>query len=198
VFVREEYGPIPSDFLEVNKRASLEFNKKQMDMTAANCWHMNDVESDAMWKIYSAHQDGICIQSTYKKLQSSFDICNERDVFIGIVKYIDYNQHTDIDWVPTLKRISFQHERELRALIQAYEPRGPSENRTLSNLHTKEKSFALIDGEMVKADVENLIESVYVNPLSGAWFREAVQEAIRRFGFDFQTIQSDLMHGPSY
>src|SRR5689334_9560498 len=32
--------------------------------TFINCWHTNDRESDAMWKVYSLASDGVAIQST--------------------------------------------------------------------------------------------------------------------------------------
>ncbi len=36
-----------------------------------NCWHMNEHESTAMWKLYLKSNEGIAIQSTYQKLRDS-------------------------------------------------------------------------------------------------------------------------------
>src|SRR6202040_560368 len=33
-----------------------------------NCWHMNEYESDAMWRLYSTANETICVQSTFKRL----------------------------------------------------------------------------------------------------------------------------------
>ena len=30
-----------------------------------NCWHMNEAESSAMWKLYTSHHQSVCIQSNY-------------------------------------------------------------------------------------------------------------------------------------
>src|SRR5579871_3476871 len=30
-----------------------------------NCWHMNEYESAAMWKLYSSSSEAVCVQSTY-------------------------------------------------------------------------------------------------------------------------------------
>lgn len=38
-----------------------------------NCWHMNDGESDAMWKIYVRGSEGVAIQSTVGRLIASFN-----------------------------------------------------------------------------------------------------------------------------
>lgn len=37
-------------------------------MLIINCWHINDIESYHMWKIYSKRNYGIVIQSTFNKL----------------------------------------------------------------------------------------------------------------------------------
>ena len=88
--------------------------------TMALCWHMNDHESSAMWKLYSKSNEAIAIQSTYTILKES--LYDNEDIFIGLVSYIDY----DKEWLPegnhfypfVHKRKSFEHERELRGLIQ--------------------------------------------------------------------------------
>jgi hypothetical protein len=36
-----------------------------------NCWHMNDGESDAMWKLYVKGSEGVAIQSTVGRIISS-------------------------------------------------------------------------------------------------------------------------------
>jgi hypothetical protein len=44
-----------------------------------NCWHENEYESAAMWKLYSDQEKGIAIQSTFKNLKDCF-YKYERDV----------------------------------------------------------------------------------------------------------------------
>src|SRR6266481_4101105 len=38
-----------------------------------NCWHVNEYESDAMWKLYTQGSQAVAIQSTFKKLTQSFE-----------------------------------------------------------------------------------------------------------------------------
>jgi Protein of unknown function (DUF2971) len=82
-----------------------------------NCWHMNDYESLAMWKLYAGQHDSICIQSTFRKLQRALPA----QAFLGTVKYIDYNKEyisvTDAFQYIVHKRTGFEHEKELRAVI---------------------------------------------------------------------------------
>jgi hypothetical protein len=84
-----------------------------------NCWHMNEVESAAMWKLYTSNDEAICIKSTFSKLANALP----EQTFCGAVRYIDFK--TDlIDPGSSLefimhKRLSFAHEREVRAVIWA-------------------------------------------------------------------------------
>ena len=83
-----------------------------------SCWHMNDNESDAMWKIYLRAGEGVAIQSTIRRLIACFRNTTDT-VYIGEVQYVD---HATLR--PTLenagysnymfKRLAFQHEREVR------------------------------------------------------------------------------------
>src|SRR5574341_1582298 len=90
--------------------------KEQRPYMLLNCWHMNDQESAAMWKLYTKTNESIAIQSRYNLLRSVLP--SKAD--IGVVHYIDYEK----DFVPEgnalyaimHKRKSFEHERELRAV----------------------------------------------------------------------------------
>ena len=39
--------------------------------TLVNCWHENQDESDAMWKLYSGVEDGIAIKTDFQSLSKS-------------------------------------------------------------------------------------------------------------------------------
>ena len=43
-------------------------NRVFSHMNFFSCWHMNDNESDAMWKIYLKFEEGVAIQSTVGRL----------------------------------------------------------------------------------------------------------------------------------
>lgn len=85
-----------------------------------NAWHMNDVENAAMWKLYLRTNEGVAIQSTLERLKRSFDSNVEDRVFIGMVKYIEYDKtpikESNLFHAFLHKRRSFEHERELRAI----------------------------------------------------------------------------------
>ena len=85
-------------------------------------WHLNAGESAAMWDLYLGTEPGVAIQSTVGALRQQMDAgSGATEVFIGAVEYIDYA--TD-SWGAFRafnrvfhKRNSFEHEREIRAVI---------------------------------------------------------------------------------
>ena len=94
-----------------------------------SCWHLDDLESEAMWRIYCGRNNGIAVVLPYKRLRESLIWPNTH---IGEISYINYN----LEDIPELglpsgyplamhKRKEFSHEREAR--IVAW--RGLSEDR---------------------------------------------------------------------
>jgi hypothetical protein len=147
-----------------------------------NCWHVNDHESAAMWKLYLKTNEGICIQSKFNLLEESLKGDANR-IFLGLVNYIDYETEM-IDWGNVLnpfvhKRKSFEHERELRALIW--------ESKLSSQL-----------GIRVKINPAILISNIYVCLDSPTWFKTIVVDITRRFGLDVPIVQSELARDPIY
>jgi len=66
-----------------------EINRQWPKHVAINCWHMNEHESAAMWKLYLKSNEGIAVQSRYNKLRDS--IIDDETVNLGKVKYLDYD-----------------------------------------------------------------------------------------------------------
>lgn len=122
-----------------------------------NCWHMNEHESAAMWKLYARTNEAVAIQSTY----NNFKECLPEEVFLGIVNYIDYEK----EWLPednmlwpfVHKRKSFEHERELRAVIQEL----GSANLPNSEL-----------GRLISVNLEKLVKSINISPSAPEWFAD--------------------------
>ncbi len=149
--------------------------------TFINCWHQNDYESAAMWRLYAETNQAIAILSTYEKLRAQLP----KEVSIGMIEYKDY----DAEWLPeghTLwpfvhKRKSFEHERELRAIIQFF-PNGRIELTSQEPHGEKYHHVALTD----------LVEEVRVAPAAPSWFRETVAFVTRHYGFNLYVRQSSL------
>jgi hypothetical protein len=151
-----------------------------------NCWHMNEEESFAMWKLYASRDDSICVQSTYRKLAALLpDEC-----FLGTVRYIDYM--TDIiDFENALsyivhKRKAFEHERELRAGVW--------------NVHKTAEKFVSSDGRgvIVPVDTSELIERVFVSLDSEPILKDITENLCRTHGVTAPVFKSEVYAGPDY
>ena len=184
------------DFLE-ERSLDPQQHADQLRMTKgwsfASCWHMNDVESAAMWKIYSASKESMCLQTTFARLR---DVLPE-DVYIGVVSYISYDWDKipagNTFWPLTYKRRSFEHERELRAVwsnMAAVSSAGPAVAAGLEYRPAPQECV------WKHADLGALIENVFVSPAAKPWFLELLKRVLGRYGLNVPVHQSDLAAAP--
>jgi hypothetical protein len=105
-----------------------------------------------------------------------------------MVNYIDY----DKEWVPEdsiynpflFKRQSFQHEREIRAIIFA------KDNRITCDLKKDN------NGLCINLDLNCLIDRIYVSPDSPDWFYELVKDVSTKYGIKKKVSKSSLDSEP--
>lgn len=146
-----------------------------------SCWHLNEEESDGMWRLYGptlgADNDSVCIESTYRRFWDATD----ENVFIGVVRYLDYNLHeldpTNLFNLLLHKRKCFAHERELRAMIMAAGEL--SEN-----------------GKVVKVELEKLIVSVRLPPGCSTEHEEKVRKLVSQHCPSATVLKSSIDINP--
>jgi hypothetical protein len=148
---------------------------------------MNKTESAAMWKLYAKSNEAICIQTTYKKFRRALPSC----INIGQIKYLDYEK----DWIPETdlyypfiyKRLSFEHEHELRGLIDL----------TKINDLKKERIEVAKGGAWVKIHLANLIEGIFVAPDSPDWFKDLVESVKNKYSLKRKKVnRSRVLYKP--
>lgn len=145
-----------------------------------SCWHMNMHESAAMWNIFSKSNESIAIQTTYSELDEIFP----SEVIMGKVRYIDF----DVDYFSennalnkiAHKRLSFQHEQELRAIV--WKPMSIEKAR-------------LIPGSYIDFDVNKAIQNIYVNPDADDWFLDTVTSFVETANIQHVPQKSALSKG---
>lgn len=146
--------------------------------TFISCWHCNEFESEAMWKLYSCNiQNAVAIQTTASRLYEALD----RDPYIDIgkVNYIDYDRKfAPINRAFWYKRKSFEHEREVRAVIHSFD---------CSSV-----------GISVPVDINMLIESIYISPYAPKWFEEVVQSVVEKYEITGSVVHSNMAETPFY
>lgn len=141
VFVQPKVWEDPFENYTLNTEIALPNGYKTMsqfnDSIYCQCWTSSSV-SDAMWRIYSPHRMSVRIRTTYRLLAEAIDNSKKRkktiESYIGKVRYLSQkallekakslSNHLTTYMAKEaaieslmLKRKSFYHEKEIRALI---------------------------------------------------------------------------------
>jgi len=164
-----------------------------------NCWHINENQSDAMWKIFLDTKNGIAIKSTIGKLIESLENSKD-DIFISKVYYRDYENVTFNELMFeeqnkifggrggsinqfNYKRISFEHEKELRL----YYIDLPIPHAIKNGIPREPLTHKQID-----INTNELINEIVIAPFADIWFKDLVEKVISRLNFNFKVKKSDL------
>ncbi len=190
---RGNYERMPKLAQEIMDKRCDPSLKEMKKVTCINCWHINEYESAAMWKLYLKSEKGVAVQSTIKRLRGSFN--KQDEIPIGKVKYRDYGVEVVPEYHPIFaffyKRKSFEYERELRAAIQSIP--GPFVQPEIDKTEQE-----IGDGEYVSIDLDILIEKIFVSPKAPKWFRELVESMVARYNVSKEISQSSLSSDPIY
>jgi len=155
-----------------------------------SCWHLSDIESAALWKLYSNSNECIAIKSTVAKLVSSI-VHNEGYCNTSIeIKAVEYghekarsrnnnsNSVRSFDVVFT-KRREFAHEKELRLAIWA------------DTLPTPILPDA--PGLKLEVNLESMISEIVIGPEAPDWTKDLVKSISKKYDFSFEIKQSTLL-----
>jgi hypothetical protein len=158
-------------------------------MMYISCWFASEHESAAMWQLYSQGGDCIALRTNLATLSRCLTIAPFTSR-ICEVRYIDYENHE----LPSLnglvpfvhKRLSFQHENEVRAFIWSAE----------------HSNAGLIkpDAERVAVDIDPavLIRGAHIAPTAKPWFGELVERLLQRYAVPCSVTRSSLYDRPAY
>ncbi|MFB3888218.1 MAG: DUF2971 domain-containing protein [Candidatus Bathyarchaeia archaeon] len=174
---------LPVAFLEIRKFILL------------NCWNLGADESAALWKLYAKDNEGVAIQTTFRRLKASFGSEGTGAVFIGKVNYINFLiesfEEQNCFFTPFLHKMkSFEYEHEVRAISAIY----PEDIQDGSDVRLLSAPAVFETGTFVDVDLNALIENVYVAPTAEEWFRDLMESAIKRFDLNLTPHWTD-MHG---
>lgn len=155
-----------------------------------SCWHENQSESAAMWRIFLKSNDGVAIQTTVASLREQLRR-TQLHVEFGRVQYIDYSKDL-ISHFRTFnpyfhKRKDFEHEREVRAVIFNM-PSGM--HRIQVGLDEKIFSFDI--------NPKELIHSIVIAPKADGWFKDLVEKVVKnRYGLNCEVVSSKVDTAPN-
>ncbi len=158
-----------------------EISEQTKNKFGVSCWHINEYENEAMWKIYSAAGQGIAIESTVERLERSLTYHNK--IHIDKVRYEDFDT-AQIEkghkyYSGFIKGKAFLYENELRAVAVL-----------------DEENYG--KGCSISSDLELLICKIYISPLMPEYFYEAVRyvSSIALKNADEKIIRSKLLNKP--
>ena len=189
--------------IHYHRQSMAETRKGLTSRIFANRWHMNEYESTAMWSVYCPHGAGIAVRSTFARLRDSLTACKRYPIFIGKVKYIDY-ERASMEGINTLtpflhKRMSYAHERELRAVIW-YD----TDNDFLERIRaTPPPQLQPVlppppPGLTIPVDLDTLIDQIRVAPTTPGWLHRLVEAVLAKYGVVKEVCQSSLDADPLY
>lgn len=181
----------------------LDFWSLMRSWAMVSCWHAVAHESAAMWKLYTSTNAGVAIRSTVGRLRQALgtpspgppDFFGGDRYHIGMLEYIDYGS----SYIPIAnvvaqffrKRRSFEHEYELRVLLEQYPinaDRWPDYSHRQPDDH----------GKYIPVDLKALIYDIRIPPQAGQWYLELVSKVATRYGIDVEPQQSELDAEPLY
>jgi hypothetical protein len=185
-FTRADQLPDPFEGLAARGNHRVRAERRESDglrrRVFLSCWHQNEHESAAMWRIYLSSEAGVAVRSSVERLRASLATTREA-LHLGVVRYLDYErervpEHHEFE--PFFcKRKSFEYEREVRALWHA--------DTDLDE-----------PGRYISAELERLIEQVIVSPIGEPWFEELVRSVTEKYGFELPVAPSKMMDPPVF
>lgn len=145
-----------------------------------SCWHANDIESEALWRLYCpSPTPGVAIRTTVGQLWEA--TARDASAVVGRVHYLDFRHSfaTVQNERVFCKRRSLSHECEVRV--------------TLQNEHENP-----VKGKTLTCDLMALINDVIISPFAPVWFPDVVSGAIEKFGYSLEVRQSELLEEPFF
>lgn len=183
--INEVEEQVKSGNLSQAYRAVFHYAKQMREEIFISCWHMNEHESAAMWKLYLTSNQGIAIKSDIDSLTEAVEGC-PHTTGIGAVSYLDYDKQNislQNGLYPFVhKRVSFAHENEVRVVVWIPRTTGQTPNHQ-----------TLIK---IPINPRKLIKAVHVEPTAPGWFAELVAQLLKRYELEVPVVRSTLYEHP--
>lgn len=158
-----------------------------------SCWHINDRENNALWKVFVGNKEGVAIKTTIGALRRSLN-CRGHYITADRVEYIDYDREgykphpnaTGYEQIFHKARFfEYEHEFRVACMLERNFPGFELDSFLLANGSPEriqeEKKYLKDQGEsflrtvpFVPVDLNALIHEVVVGPGSGTWFYDLV------------------------
>lgn len=167
--------------------------ERQAKFMMISSWYEAQHESAAMWALYVRQGAGIAVKSSFGNLERALPKDFPQFIYAGRVGYNDYERDTipsNNYFAPFLrKRLSFEHEHELRVMLDVITP---------EHIADYELPATIERGVHVPVDLDVLVSAVRVAPTAPSWLLELVKRTASRYGLGAPVERSSLDDGPVY
>ena len=173
--------------------------RKNKFLLFASCWHCNEFESAAMWRLYGQYDSNVAIVTSKDKMYSCLSWPNGTFMSIGKVKYINYKiagfNFNNLLKYTYHKRKSFEHENEIRLVFnnldyfkQAFESENIEFESVLKNVPL---------GIDIDVNLHDFLECVKVSPAAPEWYVNVIKNICAQYGVSEKIVhKSDLYNDP--
>lgn len=162
-----------------------------------NCWHLFEQETLAMWGSYG---NCACIFSRAELLRCSIDTFLD-PMFFGVVRYSEARKtgYNLIDFAYT-KRFQFHGDKELRILLQCYDPLGATNRHIAPDGMAHREPLDDInplhpwvpDCKRRRIDLKSLVTEIRLAPSISAEAADEIRLWVHNKNFTCQLRASDL------
>src|SRR5258706_7426529 len=152
---------------------------------AVSCWVESEYESAAMWRLYAPGNEGVAVVTSFRKLEEPVSQVAQQPDWLGGVGRVRYFDHFNEElmqdgeknllWPFMMKYISYAHEHEVRALVNA--PWGQN---------------IAADGLDLSIQLTDFIDEIVTSPFAQPWFDKTVRGVAERYGLG-DRIRSSLL-----
>jgi hypothetical protein len=168
----------------------------------ASCWHASECESDAQWQLYASGGAGVAVLSTMERLIKAVDFTPHVHGLLGQVEYVDFQTHNmlhkpfhTVMRPGFLKRRSFEHEREVRAIILMD---FGVQQLTMDDGFIEWMRTNKPRGIEAKVNLSDLVQAIVISPVAAPYVEELVRIITKRHGLDHLVCKSSLCDLPVY
>lgn len=226
--LQDEYeGMIPSTTKELvakeNQKRKEQFNtpefhrqidnwssdneKSGRELLVANCWFLDENESEQMWEEYGGSNEAVAIKSTIRRLVENVLMPHDEHIsHIGVVSYIDHdkyvmsryeaNQAHERAFLKDKQR--FSHEQELRLVTMNFKTTNCASMEgkpyTPEQVAGKKMNNFENPGLYVGVVLHQLFTEVVICPSAEDWFINLVKRIIDLSNLDVKVSTSRLKH----